>query len=58
MPEELNIVTKERAKIVQIEKTTEENWGTNNIRVVPEREELRDKDGGRWINKSNIIEVL
>ena len=31
------------------------NWGTLNVRVIPERKELWDKDGGRWISETDII---
>ena len=50
-----NILTKEKALIVDMYDYDDKNWGTLNVRVIPERKELRDKDGGVWISENNII---
>ena len=33
----------------------DKNWGTLNVRVIPKRKELWDKDGGLWISENNVI---
>ena len=53
--EEKNILTKEKATITDMYDYDDKNWGTLNVRVIPERKELWDKDGGRWISETDII---
>jgi hypothetical protein len=53
--DEKNIITKEKAKIVDMYDYDNKNWGTLNVRVIPKRKELWDKDGGRWISENDII---
>jgi hypothetical protein len=53
--ENKNIITKEKAKIVDMYDYDDKNWGTLNVRIIPERKELCDKDGGLWISETNII---
>ncbi len=50
-----NIITKEKATIVDMYNYTDENWGTLNIKVIPEKQDLWDKDGSRWISENDII---
>ena len=53
--DEKNIITKEKAKIVDMYDYDNKNLGTLNVRVIPKRKELWDKDGGRWISENDII---
>jgi len=53
--ENKNIIKNEKAKIVEMYDYDDKNWGTLNVRVIPEREELWDKDGGLWISQYQII---
>ena len=53
--DEKNIITKEKAKIVDMYDYDNKNWGTLNVRVIPERKELWDKNGGKWISENDII---
>lgn len=50
-----SIATKEKAKIIEICEYDDKNWGTKNIRIIPEKEILRDKKGGLWISEFDII---
>ena len=53
--DEKHIITKEKAKIVDMYDYDNKNWGTLNVRVIPERKELWDKNGGKWISENDII---
>lgn len=53
-----NITTKERGDIIEFIEYNDENWGTLNVRVIPENKEIWDKYGGLWITQNYIISKI
>ena len=50
-----NIRTKEKGLIDNMYDYDDKNWGTLNIRIIPDRKDIRDNEGGLWITQHDIL---